>query len=213
VTVTCAEKQYLVAYLREAAADGGEVAPEKLARAADALEAGLAEAGIAEAGRMRDVANRLDALWARCDRGMDAKTASECRNVMSAAEEIIQDMLSDEREGRCFCDVCVVYGGMWVGDTGNRYTRPFCFGCGAALGADGIARRNADAARIDALERMVQESAERGETVELDQRGTGGVSLQRWCPLNAVTETVSSGATLRDAIDAAVAAQGGDECE
>ena len=41
--MTCAEKQYLAAYLREAAADGAEVAPEKLARAADALEAGLAE--------------------------------------------------------------------------------------------------------------------------------------------------------------------------
>ncbi len=71
----------------------------------------------------------------------------------------------------------------------------------------------ADAARIDALERMVQESAERGETVELDQRGTGGVSLQRWCPLNAVTEIVSIGSTLRDAIDAAITPQGGDECE
>ena len=96
-----------------------------------------------------DVIDRLNRLWARCDIGMDAKTASECRNVMSAAEEIIQDMLSDEREGRCFCDVCVVYGGMWVGDTGGRYTRPFCFGCGAALGADGIARRNADTARVE----------------------------------------------------------------
>ena len=76
---------------------------------------------------------------------------------------------------------------------------------------EGVPEWQADAARIDALARMVQESAERGETVELDQRGTGGVSLQRWCPLNAVTETVSSGATLRDAIDAAVAAQGGEQ--
>lgn len=60
----------------------------------------------------------------------------------------------------------------------------------------------ADTARLNALARMVAESAEHGETVELDGRGTGGVSLQRWCPLTVVTETASSGATLRDAIDA-----------
>jgi hypothetical protein len=60
----------------------------------------------------------------------------------------------------------------------------------------------ADTARLNALARMVAESAEHGETVELDGRGTGGVSLQRWCPLNAITETASSGATLRDAIEA-----------
>jgi hypothetical protein len=43
VAVTCAEVRYLAAYLREAAEDGAEVDPEKLARAAEALEAGLAD--------------------------------------------------------------------------------------------------------------------------------------------------------------------------
>jgi hypothetical protein len=60
----------------------------------------------------------------------------------------------------------------------------------------------ADTARLNALARMVAESADRGEAVELDGRGTGGVSLQRWCPLLAVSVIASSGATLRDAIDA-----------
>ena len=55
--MTCAEKQYLVAYLREAAEDGGEVAPEKLARAADALEAGLADTA-----RVERVRAALDAI-------------------------------------------------------------------------------------------------------------------------------------------------------
>ena len=71
-------------------------------------------------------------------------------------------LLPEERQRHCFCGLCVVYDGVWVGvwegGEGNHYTRPFCFGCGAYLDPEtGIARRHRDpdATRIDLLQALL----------------------------------------------------------
>lgn len=66
-----------------------------------------------------------------------------------------------------------------------------------------------DAERLDALERMVQESAGRGEAVELDGRG-GCFRVERW-GAGHVFEVSADGPTLRSAIDASIGQEAGND--
>lgn len=75
------------------------------------------------------------------------------------AADALEATLPQEREGRCVCGYCEHSGAEWriggvpkMGDT-------FCPRCGAELGPDGIARRNADTDRA-ALDRVRELVAE-----------------------------------------------------
>lgn len=70
-----------------------------------------------------------------------------------------------------------------------------------------VLRYKTDSKRLDALERMVKESAEHGEAVELDGRGSSGeIYLYRFGTVSLAYSDLlrSTGADLRAAIDAAM---------
>lgn len=94
---------------------------------------------------------------------MDAEDIAESGNRDAAeridlAADALEKTLPEEREGQCWCGRCKHEAGVWVeivcpdeccGAGVWRYDGSYCPRCGAELGAGGVARRNADAARVE----------------------------------------------------------------
>lgn len=143
---------------------------------------------------------------------------------LAAAQEELAKHKPEERVGRCFCETPLIWfptgrsfvcsKPCWIDEgtdepffPGNRCPR-----CGAELG-NGVARRNADAALLDALERLALESAEHGEAVQIDARAmqrVGGIGLSAW-PEGTVVGEEWVGPDLRAAIRAALDPEAPDE--
>lgn len=73
-------------------------------------------------------------------------------DLMAQAADALEATLPEEREGRCWCGSCRRTAGYWridVVDGGTEISDEYCQHCGAHLCADGIARRNADSARVE----------------------------------------------------------------
>ena len=75
---------------------------------------------------------------------------------------LLESMLPEERKGECFCDDVNLSWkwksrlGAWVSHS-QSIRNGFCGRCGAELGADGIARCNADTRRLQILAVMESE--------------------------------------------------------
>jgi hypothetical protein len=176
-----------------------------------------------------------DACRMIADRTGDQQAAHILRQAGNELDRLTADLAKhqpEEREGKCWCvegDRCEIRtadnASYWVrrmlslGHPGGDTYPPedaewheweeeseFCCNCGAHLCADGTARRNADAALLDALERLALESAEHGEAVEIDARAIerlGVIGLSAW-PEGTVVGEEWVGPDLRAAIRAAL---------
>lgn len=86
------------------------------------------------------------------------------REQMARAADALAETLPEERDGRCLCGHCEHVSGRWcefspTWPDGEPEAGPVrwshCPDCGAHLGADGIARRNADAARVERVRDLI----------------------------------------------------------